>query len=355
MKAIVKTGLVFGLLLTLSTFAHAGPLPASDALFLGTINDLHDQDSETVVNAAGQSIGLSTPVAPGDFLLSVFQVENVNRTNPSATNFLGNTSYQLLTGVGLLEIQSVTPTGSTLDGVPTYNYVFTAPTSTQWTTVTTGAGATVTNPTGTILSTYNQPTQVSPPAGYTASASGYYNPNGAPSLADALNAAALLPGDSLLWNLGFTGTPDPTLGDGSLDPDATKGQGWHVQATANTEGGLGILVAFGDGPTFRGGLSLIPPPGPLVANIPLGPTTDFGGNTFAPGYPKSQALIEGSINAFSSNNPLALGSGSDTYIDPVAVPEPASLVTFSVSALCTISLAGVVRRRRRRITGMVAV
>jgi len=333
-----------GLLLALSSRTHAAQQPASAALFLGTINHLEDQGDETFLTSTGGSIASTTPITSGDFLLAVFQVESINGKS-GGTNALGNSNYNLLTGVSLLEITSVTDTHTQdfVTGTELYNYTFAAPSSSQWLAVTTGAGAPLAGiPNGTILTTYTNPSNTSP---VTAS-----------SIGAAIQDAA--PGNSLLWNFGFTGAKNSF---GSFNPNAAAGEGWtftgpNADATANTEMGIANLIPYGEGPGFQSGLNLISS-GTDTRNIKLIPTTDFNGDTGLPGLnqPESQMVVSGRVSTSpgipSTADAPILGSGTNFYVDPTIVPEPSSLVTLSLSLCAMCSAAVIVRRQRAVVAG----
>jgi hypothetical protein len=320
-KAIVPVLLALTVMINAAGRTEAAPFTA--ATFPG-LNDIHDQSAETVVDANGVPLPPTTQVKPGDFLIGVYQVENIKSFN-GQNNFLGNPTFSIGTAVTLFKIDSLTPNG-TVGGIAVSKYGFVAPTAAEWTSITTANGTPVAAPTGTIITWYNNPTNS--------------NPTTPATLKDALAAAVSGGPANLAWNLGFTGAPNPADPVAPLNPtaNAALGEGWQVTAPTSLAD-LNAIITAGFNPGYKGGLSVITT-GPV--GIPLFPTTDFAGTTFN-GTPP-QLLVEGSINAFSSHVTLGAGDFNDIFIN--TVPEPTSFVLLSVGSC--LMLASSMRRRLKK-------
>ncbi|HTU89678.1 MAG TPA: PEP-CTERM sorting domain-containing protein [Gemmataceae bacterium] len=343
-KHLLSALIAAGFILRWSGNASADPLPASDAFTLGQINKIHDNDAEVVYAPNGSGgytqVGSTTNLAVGDVLLAVVQwtEPGIATNDPEPNKAWNGVTYNEMTGVSLLQISSITDSGTTFPGstVEAYNYTFVSPTSNAWTALTGLTGV----PTGTTLVTYNN------------TANGYTTTSGSIST----DIASAVTG-TLMWDMGFTGTVTGTGANATVAPNFAVGENWVATAPLTEAGFAGLVTTTQS--TFNGALSVT---GYGPDGILLGLTgNNFGatspgqfnssGQLVAPATGtgiQTQFQVSGTLTSTTSD--FGVASNTNGFVNPLAVtPEPSSFVLLSLGA----GLLGIGTRIRRRLLGRV--
>jgi hypothetical protein len=257
----------------------------------GVINQLEDDDFETLINAGGTiaAPGADTSIDVGDFLVGMFRITALYAP-PGNPNFDpgDNPGDESFTGIFAAKVTSVTPLGG---GQASFS--FTNASLAEWTAIGVPVLPTVD---GTALIMFDDPDNIDH------------------TIDDLATALATVDG-AMLWEFGFDG-------DGDL--------GWVATGPDDVSG----FPAFGTGGTFNAALN--------VTAQGVGPVLIPFVNGFFPG--DSQLFFTGSVSTPGS----AVGDGFDVQSDSDAfilpVPEPASMIVWT--GMIGAGMFGAYRRRK---------
>jgi hypothetical protein len=296
-------------------FVATNAFGAVEKLFGGVVNEIEDQDYETLASGNGDFV-----VEVGELVGGVIKFQLVRNTVTSATNDL-QTSPDTFTAIFLIEVATSTGEGG-LDG-DTDTLTFIPAGQAAWDSVfgtggsiDLGLGASpITIATGTMINVYE---------GISFSSADESTGGGV-----GASAATFVSGGTSLWEFGFTGAGGT----------AATGEFW---STRGEDADVASAVLTTD-PVNRFSLNLTNNP----SGIPLDVHNFLG--TSGDAFFTTAVQLQGK-GGFQSAAGTDWPLSTDTNVYIVPVPEPASLIAWTM----LLSIGSVVCLFRRRTRGALA-